>query len=346
MSLTVRWPRVQVLGLALALCVGAAGCETCGKEECCTQMPRELQKVTMPEYVIEAPDILLIDAIRLVPLPPYKIEPLDALLIQAAKPLPTDPLAGLYPVDPEGTVNLGPRYGAVRVVGLTLEQAKAAIEKHLKPILTDPTVAVEVGQSRAQQQVRGEHLVRQDGTVGLGIYGSVRVAGLTLAQAKSTIEGQLAQFLQSPEVSVDVLAYNSKVYYVILDGAGTGQQVVRLPITGNETVLDAISQVNGLGPVSSKRHIWVSRPSPACSGQDQVLPVDWIGITTLGRTGTNYQILPGDRVYVQADKLVTADTYLARVLTPLERVFGFILLGSGVVKDLQTYPPVNTGVFP
>ena len=38
---------------------------------------------------------------------------------------------------------------------------------------------------------------------------------------------------------MDVQGFNSKLYYVILDGGGAGQQVVRLPVTGNETVLDA-----------------------------------------------------------------------------------------------------------
>ena len=45
-------------------------------------LPRELAMVTMPEYVIEPPDILRIDAIRLIPPSPYKVEPLDGLAIQ------------------------------------------------------------------------------------------------------------------------------------------------------------------------------------------------------------------------------------------------------------------------
>ena len=45
---------------------------------------------------------------------------------------------------------------------------------------------------------------------------------------------------------------NSKVYYIITDGAGSGEQVFRFPVTGSETVLDAISQIGGLPPVSSK----------------------------------------------------------------------------------------------
>ena len=38
-------------------------------------------------------------------------------------------------------------------------------------------VDVAVAESRALQQIRGEHLVRTDGTVGLGVYGSVQVDG-------------------------------------------------------------------------------------------------------------------------------------------------------------------------
>src|SRR4051812_3868102 len=60
------------------------------------KVPKELNKVTMPQYVIEAPDILMIDAIRVIPLPPYKIEPLDVLFV-SAKPgtvFETDPING------------------------------------------------------------------------------------------------------------------------------------------------------------------------------------------------------------------------------------------------------------
>src|SRR5260370_4207400 len=72
-----------------------------------SDVPRELDKVTLPPYVIEPPDSLIIDAIRLVPLPPYRIEPLDQLVIQASGVLPTEPIAALYPMDPDGTVNIG-----------------------------------------------------------------------------------------------------------------------------------------------------------------------------------------------------------------------------------------------
>ncbi|HET6575736.1 MAG TPA: polysaccharide biosynthesis/export family protein [Fimbriiglobus sp.] len=305
-----------------------------------SQLPRELNKVNQPDYVIEPPDVLLINATRVVPLPPYRFGPLDTLLIRPRVPLPAtfEPLEGEYVVEPDGRVNLGPFYGSVSVDGMTAEEASAAIEAHLKPKLKDAAVFVSPLRTKPLQQITGEHLVRPDGKVSLGTYGLVRVCGLTVTQARQAVEAHLRQFLKDPEVSVDVIAFNSKVYYVIMDLGGNGQQIVRLPATGNETVLDAIGQVNGLSQVSSTNDIWVARPAPDECGGVQVLPVDWKGITTRGQTTTNYQLFPGDRVYVKANALVKIDTAIARIISPMERILGFTLLGSGVVKDLSLYP--------
>jgi polysaccharide biosynthesis/export protein len=333
-STTRQW---AAMGILLAICVGAAGCHCCRSdaELCTSDIPRELTKISLPTYTIEPPDILQVDAVRVIPKPPYHAQPLDTLLIQVGGVVAEEPIIGPYPIGPDGMLTLGLHYGSVKVVGLTLEEIKTAIEKHLKLMkFTKPEVVVTLGQSRALQQVRGEHLVRPDGTVGLGTYGSVHVVGLTLAEARAAMETHLAEYLQNPELSVDVLAYNSKVIYVILDGGGSGQQVVRLPVTGNDTVLDVMSQVGGLAAVSAKDRIWVARPGPPCAPNDQILPVDWVAITTRARTESNYQLLPGDRVYVEAQPLVTIDTHLARMFSPLERIFGVTLLGRGVVGSL------------
>src|SRR5207302_164023 len=157
-----------------------------------------------------------------------------------------EPISGVFVVSHDGTINLGYSYGSVQVAGMTVDQIQAALHKHLGNILTDPQVSVALAQFRGVQQIRGEHLVRPDGTISLGTYGSVYVAGMTFVQAKYAIEKHLGESLLSPQIAIDVFAYNSKVYYVIIDGGGFGQQVFRLPVTGNETVLDAISQVQGL----------------------------------------------------------------------------------------------------
>jgi len=298
----------------------------------------------MPDYVVEPPDVLMIDAVRVVPLPPYHIEPLDAIAIVVTDALPQQPIQGIYPVEPDGTVNLGFSYGSVRVADLTVEEARAAVETYLKQIIKPNfQVNVSLAEIRGKQQIAGPHLVRPDGRVSLGTYGSVRVVGLTLEQAKAVIEQHLSGFLQKPEISIDVFGYNSKVYYIITDNAGYGEAVARLPVTGNETVLDAISQINGLPPAASKKRIWVTRPAPAGAGCETILPVDWCAITQRGQAETNYQILPGDRIYVQAQPVLTLDNTLAKVLAPIERVFGVILLGTSTVHSVNGQNGTGTG---
>lgn len=248
-------------------------------------VPTELGKVTLPEYVIEPPDVLRIEA--------YLISrPGDRKEDKADK-----------------------------------KDEKTGEELRSLPL----------------QPVFGEYTVRPDGTVFLGIYGSVPVAGYTLRQAAMTIREILAKQVYAPAgvkeenliVLLDVTQYMSKRYYVILDGGGNGEQVTPFPITGSETVLDAVANVNGLHAVASKRNIWVARRCPVPGQPEQILPVDWVGITQHGVTATNYQIMPGDRVYVKAQRLVTIDTTLARILNPIERLFGVTLLGATTVNQIQ-----------
>ena len=186
--------------------------------------------------------------------------------------------------------------------------------------------------------VDGRHLVRMDGTINLGIYGSVQVAGLTLDQARERIRTFiLEQSGRKPgtiQVSVDVLAYNSKVYYVITDGAGYGEQVYPFPVVGSETVLDAMGRINGLPQVASKRDIWVARRSPN-GGPEQILPVCWEEITKEGITRTNYQVLPGDRIYVSSQWIIKSNNNLRKIIAPIEQMFGITLLGSETVNSIK-----------
>jgi polysaccharide export outer membrane protein len=328
--------RHSVLWTVVGFWVMGAGCAARNgcPNACEDQLPKELKKVNLPDYVIEPPDILLIDALRVIPKPPYKIAPFDALLIKAEGVKVEEPIANIFVVDPDGMVQLGLSYGGVYVNGMTLVEARNAITDHLfkTGLREKPEVSVSLAQSRGMQQIRGEHLVRPNGTISLGTYGSIYLAGMTLDEAKEAIEQHLDRWLSKPEITVDVAGYNSKVYYVIVDVAATGLQIVRLPITGNETVLDAISQIYGIPPFASKHHIWVARPAPCEAGYDQILPVDWLAITKGGSTKTNYQVLPGDRIYVHADPLIVFDNYLAKIISPMERLFGVALLGNTTVQ--------------
>jgi polysaccharide export outer membrane protein len=73
----------------------------------------------------------------------------------------------------------------------------------------------------------------------------------------------------------------------------------------------------------------------------QILPVDWAAITQGGSTATNYQIFPGDRIYLKADKLIALDYALAKILAPVERLLGVTLLGAATVNEFRFRNNVN-----
>jgi polysaccharide export outer membrane protein len=194
------------------------------------------------------------------------------------------------------------------------------------------------------QRIEGAHAIAPDGTVNLGIYGKVYVAGMTLEQLADVVAIRLKDFAIpglklapeqiKKELQVDVLAYNSKHYYVITDGGGYGQQVYPLPITGNETVLDALAKVNGLPAVASKKKVWLARATRP-GEPPKILPVDWRGVTQCGEAATNYQVFPGDRIYVDSDPWIKGDTWLAKRLSPILRGFGATLLGASTVNTIK-----------
>jgi polysaccharide export outer membrane protein len=229
-------------------------------------VPREFHKQALPPYVVEPPDILLIEA-------------------STAITDPLQPLAGQHLVRPDGTISLGLN-GTVPVTGLTVEQIRDAIAATL--------LAGPLRNSKKQW---------------------------TLEQVKS-------------ELNVDVMAYNSKFYYIITDGGGYGAQVYRFPITGNETVLDALSQIYGLPTVASKKKIVLARATPD-HAHPKVFPVDWYGLVKRGSAATNYQVYPGDRIYVESDALIRTDSFMAKFLSPILRGFGATLLGASTVNDIK-----------
>jgi polysaccharide export outer membrane protein len=145
--------------------------------------------------------------------------------------------------------------------------------------------------------------VQADGNIDLGFLGDVYLAGLSLEQAEVKIAQHVAGRVGRPasgsryEVSVRLInGSQSKSYYVL----GTVTTQGKFPITGNETVLDAILTA-GLRSNSLPDKAYLVRPHPA-GGPDQVLKIDWFGIKERGDTLTNYQIFPGDRIIVPGGK--------------------------------------------
>ena len=215
--------------LVLAVCA-ASGCQTVKTPEekiANSNIPSEFKKVSMPDYVIEPPDLVL-------------VEVLEAL--------PGRPISGERLVRPDGKISLG-FYGEVYVAGLTISEAKEKVIYHLRKYLSDE---------------------------GLGLLQMEMPAPKEISQAKVDKDGKpllIENFKDCDRVFLDVTAYNSKNYYVLGDVAAPG----RLPVTGNETVLDAIEFAGGLLPTAAPQNIRLVRPAPPGACCEQSSPGQPVG---------------------------------------------------------------------
>ncbi len=147
-----------------------------------------------------------------------------------------------------------------------------------------------------RQPVTGEHLVRPDGTLSLGEYGTLEVAGQLVAEIQKSVKRQLAARLPNAvdlDVDVSVVAHNSQSCFVIVDGGESGSNIHQMALTGNETVASALLDSEGTAKLALAGRVWVARRS-------KVLDVDWKAITQDGERATNYQLEAGDRIYVDA----------------------------------------------
>jgi protein involved in polysaccharide export with SLBB domain len=196
------------------------------------------------------------------------------------------------------------------------------------PFVVEPgdVLLVQPADLDAPIRIAADQTVFADGTIDLGKYGRPVVAGKTLP----VIEAEVQQLVRSQEkdqpVTITVRLVNraSKVYYVLGEVNAPGS----FPVNGRETALDAIVTAGGLTRRADVRNIIISRPSPP-DGCRTVLPVCYPQIVQLGDTTTNYQLLPGDRVFV-----------------PSKGLFDDLFGGGSGGKHNKDCPPCNAPQFP
>jgi polysaccharide biosynthesis/export protein len=146
----------------------------------------------------------------------------------------------------------------------------------------------------ADLRLPADQRVLLDGTIDLGEFGRVVVAGMTVEQIEEVVETRVATVLNRRHpVNVRLLEPNGARYYVL----GEVGSPAAYPLVGRETVLDAIVTAGGLTSRAAPCDIILVRPTGPCECR-VVLPVCYRELTQLGDTTTNYQLQPGDRIVV------------------------------------------------
>jgi polysaccharide export outer membrane protein len=165
------------------------------------------------------------------------------------------------------------------------------IEHRLEP---GDVLLVEPAEFDASIRLSGDQTVQPDGAIELGQFGRLPVAGKTTEEVQADVE-RLVSETSKKEVAVNVrlVEMNGKVVYVLGEVSSPGAY----PLKGNETVLDAIIAAGGITDQADQSRVILNKPTAPVDCR-VVLPVCYKHIVQLGDTSTNYQLEPGDRIYV------------------------------------------------
>jgi protein involved in polysaccharide export with SLBB domain len=155
-------------------------------------------------------------------------------------------------------------------------------------------ILIEPADFEASVRLPGDEEVEADGTIQFGQYGQLHVAGMTLGEIRGEAEQAVSrQAERKVPLNVRLVEKRGQVYYVLGEVSSPGSY----PLEGHETVLDALIKAGGINDQADRRSIILSKPS--LPGECRVvLPICYRHIVQLGDTTTNYQMHPGDRIFV------------------------------------------------
>lgn len=125
------------------------------------------------------------------------------------------------------------------------------------------------------------------GDVHLPLLGAVRVAGLTVSQARKKIQESLQKYLNEPWVTVEVADFRSQPIYLLGQFRNSGVYYMDRPLT----LVQGVALGNGFDPAANLRGARISR-------DNRILRVDLADLLTNGDARQNIWLKGGDSIYV------------------------------------------------
>jgi polysaccharide export outer membrane protein len=156
--------------------------------------------------------------------------------------------------------------------------------------------------------------IGEDGRINMPYLNKVDAAGLTPTQLEMRIKtGLEAKVLTRADVSVQVIEFGSKPISVI----GAVNRPGRIGVTGNITLLQAITSAGGLAPGYGKT-LYVLRT--ASNGLSEQIPIDIDDLMVTFNPDMNLPLAPNDVINVPVDSTITV-YILGEVVRPGPVVF-------------------------
>ncbi len=177
---------------------------------------------------------------------------------------------------------------------------------------------------RPDPAVEREVTVRPDGRISFELIGDVLVEGKTVEEVRGEITLLLSRYIVSPTVTVALVSSNSRRYYVF----GEVNRPGAYPLVGRVTAVEALAQAAGETRFASLNSARLVR---AGAEQSQVLPLRFGDITRNADASTNFELRPGDVVYVPPSTSAQIGYAISLIFFPLQQIIG---LGAGAATQV------------
>ena len=174
----------------------------------------------------------------------------------------------------------------------------------------DDVILVDV---RNQPEFSGTYQVGFDGRIQYSYIGDIPIAGLTKYEVQQVLEKLLEKYIRIPVVGVQILAYNSKVIYVIGEVGHPGKFVMR----GDAIKLREALLAAGLPTrYAALKRVHVIQPALA---QPRVRVINVKKILYKGKLKDDVDLFPGEIVVVPSTVLSSVNLFLGDLLSPVTR---------------------------
>ncbi len=138
-----------------------------------------------------------------------------------------------------------------------------------------------------EPELSGFYTVRPDGKISMPLAGEVDAAGKTPDGFKDNVLKALSEFMNRPEVTVEVSRVNSKRYFISGEVNRPGSYALVTPVT----ILEALSNAGGLREFANRKKIVVMR------GQERI-KFNYAEVIKGKNMEQNIALQPGDHIII------------------------------------------------